>query len=86
MGQSEEAFQWFELPSTILSWSKPLQFSIEHNGSRRIASRLRNLPAFFTEGGPAINKDSVRKNLLSTLYSKENIDDEILEEMVETGP
>jgi len=42
-----------------------------------------NLPAFFTEGGPAINKDSVRKNVLSTLYSKENIDDNILEEMVE---
>ena len=42
-----------------------------------------NLPAVFMAGGPAINKDSVRKNLLSTLYSKENIDEKILEEMVE---
>ena len=42
-----------------------------------------NLPAVFMAGGPAITKDSVRKNLLSTLYSKENIDEKILEEMVE---
>ena len=44
-----------------------------------------NLPAVFQAGAPAINKDSVRKNLLSTFYSRENIADEVLEEMVEQG-
>ncbi|MDA2935565.1 alpha/beta hydrolase [Acidobacteria bacterium AH-259-D05] len=42
-----------------------------------------DIPAFFVAGGPALNKASIRERLLSTLYSKENIADEILEQMVE---
>ena len=41
------------------------------------------LPALFVAGGPALNKASIREGLLRAVYRKENIADEILEEMVE---
>ena len=42
-----------------------------------------DIPAFFVEGGPALNKASIRERLFSGLSNRENIADEILEEMVE---
>ena len=42
-----------------------------------------DIPAFFVPGGPALNKASIREQLFSGLYNRENIAAEILEEMVE---